>query len=145
MAYCDPADLPTYGVNATALAPIPAPVQQGACDASSAIIDSYFRDRYRLPLTAWGTDVRRAAAVLSVYDLLVVRGYNPAAGADLNLRLRYEDTLRWLLQVSRQEVQANVTPTQDQAEGYDAPAIATSAQRGWTTVLGSRGSTKVFV
>jgi phage gp36-like protein len=145
MAYCDPADLPVYGVNATALSPIPALTQQGACDAASAIIDTYFRDRYKLPLTAWGIDVRRAAAVLAVYDLLVTRGYNPSAGADLNIRLRYEDTLRWLLQVARQEVQADVTPTQDQAPGYDDPAINTSAQRGWTTVMGVRNSTKVFV
>lgn len=145
MAYCDPADLPVYGVNATALAPIPALTQQGACDAASSVIDTYFRDRYQLPLVAWGIDVREAAAVIAVYNLLVVRGYNPSAGADVNLRLRYEDKLKWLLQVARQEVQADVTPTQDQAPGYDDPRVVTNQQRGWMQVGSNPNSRRIFV
>jgi phage gp36-like protein len=133
MAYCTTDDLAKYGVSAVALSPIDPLVQAAACDAASEVVDSYFRDRYKLPLSAWGVDVTRNTAIIAVYDLLVVRGYNPSAGADVNVRLRYEDAMKWLLQVARQEVQANVTPTQDQASGYDAPRILSNEQRGWST------------
>ncbi len=132
MPYCVAGDLAKYGVSAVALAPIDSAVQDAACASASEVVDSYFRDRYKLPLSAWGIDVIRATAILAVYDLLVVRGYNPSAGADVNVRLRYEDTLKWLLQVARQEVQANVTPTQDQASGYDDPRIMSNDSRGWS-------------
>ena len=136
MGYCTVADLASYGVSAVALAPIDPTVQQAACDSASEVVDSYFRDRYKLPLSAWGIDVRRATAILAVYDLLVVRGYNPSAGADVNVRLRYEDTLKWLLQVARQEIQANVTPQQHDSPGYDAPRILTNPTRGWDNSSG---------
>jgi len=131
MAYCDVSDLSTYGVSAVALDPIDPTIQQGACDAASAIVDSYLRDRFKLPLSRWGVDLRQKTAVLAVYDLLVVRGYNPSAGADVNLRLRYQDTLEWLLRVARQEVQPDVTPQQHESPGYDAPIILTNSNRGW--------------
>jgi len=142
MSYCDPSDLPLYGLSATALAPIPLLTQQAACDEASEICDTYFRDRYQLPLVAWGIDVRGAAAKIAVYNLMSTRGFNVSQGADQNIRLRYEDTLKWLLQVARQEVQANVTPTQDQAPGYDDPSVVTNQPRGWDNYS---SPTKIFV
>ena len=82
MAYATPGDLATYGVSATALAPIDTPVQEAACEAASDVVDGYLRARYKLPLGDWGTDLIRVTAQIAVYDLLVVRGYNPAAGAE---------------------------------------------------------------
>jgi phage gp36-like protein len=131
MSYCVRADLATYGVSAVALAPIDTAVQDAACQSASEVVDSYFRDRFKLPLSSWGIDVTRVTAVIAVYDLLVVRGYNPSAGADVNVRMRYEDALKWLLQVARQEVQPNVTPQQHDSPGYDAPRILTNSSRGW--------------
>lgn len=133
MSYCTVADLASYGVSAVALAPIDPAVQQAACDAASAVVDSFLRDRFKLPLSRWGVDLTQKTAILAVYDLLVVRGYNPSAGADVNLRLRYEDTMTWLLHVARQEVQPDVTPQQHDSPGYDAPRILTNSQRGWST------------
>lgn len=133
MGYCDVAELASFGVSAVALAPIDPSVQQAAIDSASDVVDSYFRDRFKLPLATWGTDVKRVTAQIAVYDLLVVRGYNPSAGADVNVRLRYEDALKWLLQVARQEVQPNVTPQQHDSPGYDAPRILTNSVRGWST------------
>lgn len=130
-SYAVPEDLAKYGIAATAIASIPSDVQQAALDSASELADSYFRSRYLLPFTKWGNDVRRVVAVLATYDLLVVRGYNPASGADINLRLRYDDALAWLRQVSRQEAHPDVTPSMAQAAGYDDPHVSTHALRGW--------------
>jgi phage gp36-like protein len=111
-------------------------VQSAACDSASEVVDSYLRDRYRLPLSAWGVDIIRTTALIAVYDLLVVRGYNPSAGADVNVRLRYEDALKWLQMVARQEIQANVTPMQHDAAGFDDPRVLTNANRGWQNSSG---------
>lgn len=131
-AYCDRDDLPKYGIGAVAIAPIPDDVKDAAIEGVSSSIDSYLRDRYQLPLTAWGIDIRRCAAILATYDLMVVRGYNPAAGADQNILTRYEGQIRWLERIARQEVQPDVTPTQDQAPGFDDPRVMTNAPRGWS-------------
>lgn len=141
-SYAVLADLPKYGVSAVALAPIDPAVQQAAIDAASAVVDSFLRARYKLPLSAWGVDITRTTAVLAVYDLLVTRGYNPAAGADINIKLRHDDAMLWLLHVSRQDVHPDVTPTQDQAPGYDAPRVLTNSQRGWNDTGSRQG--KVF-
>lgn len=138
MGYCTSSDLPNLGISAVALAPIDSAVQDAACEAASAIADSFLRSRYKLPLTAWGVDLTQKTAILAVYDLLVVRGYNPSAGADVNIRLRYDDAMLWFLHISRQEVHPDVTPTQDQAAGYDDPRVMTNDQRGWSN------SAKVF-
>lgn len=130
-SYAAPADLVKYGISSAALQGISSTDQQEAIDGASELADGYFRSRYSLPLTAWGKDVRRVVSIIAVYDLLVIRGYSPAAGADINLRARYEDALDWLARVSRQEVQADVTPTQDQAPGYDDPTITTHPTRGF--------------
>jgi phage gp36-like protein len=94
-------------------------------------MDGYFRARYSLPLSAWGADVTRINAVLAVYDLLVTRGYNPAAGADVNVRLRTEDAINWLKGVSRQEIHPDVTPQQHESAGFNAPDVVTHESRGY--------------
>ena len=129
--YCVLADLPLSGISAVALGAIDDTVLQACIDSEAAKMSSYFRCRYKMPLMAWGDDVKICNVILAVYDAMVVRGYNPSAGADVNLRLRYQDQLLWLLHVSRQDVQPDVTPSQDQSAGFDAPRVVTNEVRGW--------------
>jgi len=140
VAYADLPDLDRFGVQSSALVSLPSVTKQAALDASAEEMDSYFRTRYpeldaKTPgwkqFTDWGQDVRRCNAILATYDLMVVRGYNPASGADIALRDRYLDQIRWLERIARQEVQPNITPKMHEIAGYDSPAIATGDQRGW--------------
>ena len=143
-SYAQIADLTTYGLPATALQSpnLPVQVQQAALDDASAIADSYLRGRYSLPLLAWGTDLTQAVCRIAAYNLLSVRGYNPAAAADVNIRDRYTDAIDWLNKVQRQAVHPNVTPQPSQTPQYNQPFVTSfsvistatgqkAPQRGW--------------
>ena len=142
--YCSLADLTTYGAPATALnTPQLTPqIQQGAIIAASAVMDTYFAGRYQLPFISWGIELNDCCARIAVYQLLSIRGYNPASAADVNIRDRYKDAIDWLNKVQRQAIHPNVVLTQANTPGYQQPFVisssvintatgATAPNRGW--------------
>lgn len=139
MAYASIDDLGKVGIRSEALAPISPATKQAALDATAEEMDSYFRAEFKLidgvpgwqTFTDWGQDVIRANAILAVWDLMVIRGYNPAAGADATLRMRYEDTIAWLRGVARQQIHPNITPKMHETPGFNQPRVLTAAKRGW--------------
>ena len=130
-AYATLSDLYAHGLPSAALQSVSTSDQQSALDARNAWADGKLSGRYQLPLLAWDVDLRMAVAQLTAYDLLVRRGYNSAAGADINVRLRYQDAIKWFDDVERQNVHPNVTQSQPPGTSYDAPTVLTSPTRGW--------------
>ncbi len=127
MSYASPTDLAQYGLTPQALANFTLAQQQGALNGASATADGYLRSRYTLPLRSWDLDLRRNVCMLAAYDLMVMVGFNPE-GDDTNLRLRAEDALRWLKQVSEGVVTIHV---EESAPVIPSPLIQTGAKRGW--------------
>jgi phage gp36-like protein len=99
MTYATPSDLYRLALRAPALNGISSADQNQALEAASRVADSYLQARYQLPLAAWDYDLRRAVAIIAAYDLLSGRGFAPE-GSDEHVRLRYEDAIRWLRDVS---------------------------------------------
>jgi len=142
MTYASVSDLITYGLPATALGALSPAQQNAALESASKVVDSYLRGRYALPLTAWGSEITEATCRIAAYNLLNVRGYNSAAGADENIAARYEQTILWLRDVQRQAAHPDVTPQASQTPNYDQPTVisssvtslatgATARNRGW--------------
>lgn len=136
MAYATRTQLGQFGIRAAALAGIPTGDQDAALEAASDLADSYLRSRFTLPLTVWQDDLRRAVCSIAAYDLLSSRGYNPDAGADTNVRQRYEDAIRWLERVAAGQVTPDVTDSGsggDEGNGSAAGAarVFSSEPRGW--------------
>lgn len=140
-AYATTADLVTYGMPTTALGQLTTVQQNAALAAASKIVDTYLRGRYALPLVAWGTEITDATCRIAAFNLLSVRGYNSASGADVGLRERYQDALEWLSAVQRRAAHPDVTETAVNAD-YAQPVVlsssvvsvqtgATRANRGW--------------
>lgn len=142
--YAQISDLTTYGLPATALQSPNLPVQvvNNVLASVSNQMDSYFRGRYSLPLIEWGVEVTDCCCKIAAYELLSVRGYNPAAAADVNIRDRYTDALDWLNKVQRQAVHPNVTPQPNQTPQFNQPFVTSfsvvstatgqkARQRGW--------------
>jgi phage gp36-like protein len=144
--YASLSDLTTFGAPATALnTPQLTPaIQTGALIAASAVMDTYFTGRYgsQMPFTAWGVELNDCCARIAVYQLLSVRGFNPASAADINIRNRYLDAIDWLNKVQRQAIHPNVTPTQNASPQTTQPLVISSsvinvatggvaANRGW--------------
>ena len=128
MTYASQDDLFRLGLPEGALRGVSPSTIEEALEAASRLADSYLRARYTLPLTAWDGALSRAVAAIAAYDLMAVRGYDPARGADEVLRLRYEDAIRWLERVAAGEVSPEVEDsTPDVREG--AFSAVTSPRR----------------
>ena len=140
-SYATLADLSVYGLPATSLGQTTAAQQQGAIDAASATVDNFFNGRYALPLLAWDLETRARTCQIAAWNILSIRGFNSGAGADDNIRTRYEDAMTWLDKVQRKAAHPLVTPSPSQSPTYDMPVTITSSvttqggavarSRGW--------------
>jgi phage gp36-like protein len=98
-SYATRADLYLFGIKAAALVGITTGDQDLILEGASRACDSYLEPRYSLPLTVWGTDLKRATSAIAAWDLLAAaRGYNPESEND-PIRKRYDDAIKWLVQV----------------------------------------------
>ena len=84
----------------------PSPDITAALRAASDKMDGYLRGTFRLPLTAWGDDLRAVCCVLARWALLIRKGLDQGADVD-----RYSPeklgTMDWLRAVQT----GNLTPT----------------------------------
>lgn len=143
--YAVTADLSLFGINPNALANLNASVIPAALSSASREVDGYLRTQFKLPLLAWGDDIKKATCVIAVYSAMSFRGFNPENGADKNIRDRYQDTIRWLTAVSKGSVIPAVTDSASgSAEGRPSsrPIMYSSPQRGWSA--GGTGRTGPF-
>lgn len=129
MPYASPADLEALGLPARALQGVPQGDIALALEAASALADSYLRARYRLPLQSWGRELARAVVAIAAYDLMSRRGFNPERPEDENLRLRYEDAIRWLEAVAAGRIDPGVV--QAPPPGETGAYHATTTPRKW--------------
>lgn len=90
--------------------------------------------KWILPLTSWGEDLRLVVAELAGWDVLSVAvGYSPEDAANGNHRLRAEDALRWLRDVSEGRVQLDPLATVDSTPTVVETGVEvyTETSRGW--------------
>lgn len=131
--YAERTDLVRFGLTAEALEDVPTATQDEALDAASAVLDGYVASRKKLPLSAWGDDLRRYACGIAAYDIMVTRGYDPHAGNDENLRKRFDDALDWGVRFSAGRVEspemvdATPTDTTDEHRSF----LVTNTRRRW--------------
>ena len=130
MAYSTEAEFNALGLPAVAL--------DGATDtsdyrdAAQGQIDSYLRGRYRLPLVApYPPEIIETECKLAAYSFLSNRGFDPEAGANQNIVLRYKDAVGWLKAMSEGKVNLAVEADQTAARAEGGPII-TSRRRGRT-------------
>lgn len=137
--YATPTDLenPALGLPPRALSVIGPTVLNDALIAASDMMDSYLLSRYTGPIIAWGRDMRTCCCHIAAYHLLAGQGMNPVnSSADDHVRLRYEDALRWLKDVSKGAASptglVDSTPTADEGlVATESPVFATTVKRGW--------------
>lgn len=128
--YATLAELYIYGAPSVAFGTITTDALTVALTSASSIVDSFIRSRYALPLTVWGSDLKQATCKIAAYEVLSVRGYNPAAGSDVNILNRHIEAMSWLKGVSRGEIHLDVTPalaTASQGSGV----VVSNSRRGW--------------
>lgn len=94
MAYATPDLLFAVGVGEKALAKFTPTQIDAALAAASGAVDLYLkRAGYVLPLSTPSPVLGRWNAVIAAYDLMVARGYNAQLAGDVELRMRFRDTI----------------------------------------------------
>lgn len=146
VSYAVPADLDS-GINPGAISAVTNQQKLDAITQASGIIDSYLRSQFVLPLVQVGSDIKRACIDISIYFVMVGRGYNPDAGSDPGIRQRYEDRVAWLKLVGQGTVTPDITDSSSSAsEGTPSarPIVISSSQRGFSSRGDPRGKTSPF-
>lgn len=125
------ADIPLYGMPATALGTLTTAQQQACLDAAAAEMNTYFRARYgeALPFISFGTELIEKNVIIAKYKMLMVRGFNPNAAADKNIRDDYLSAITWCEQVRDQKIHPDVT-YHTTTEGVQ-PLVFSATPRGY--------------
>lgn len=132
--YVTQAEVDAYGISSEVTATLDSAKLQGIRQACSAIADGYMQSsgRIKLPLTAWGIDLKMAVAKLCAWEIMsVIVGHNPDDPNNFVWRDRRDEALKWLDSVARGLVMpvgivdATPTITSTGAEIY------TESKRGW--------------
>ena len=121
--YADPPDFVAIGVSDT--------LKQVACVKASGLADSYLAKRFKLPLLAWGDDLRANTADLARYRCYSDRGFDPANPGDLLVVEAKKDAIAWFKLVSLGEVEpqgiVDSTPSTSEA----APLVESDEPLNW--------------
>lgn len=117
----------------TAMGSVSTTVQQRCLDGRNAYADDKMRARYKLPLQApYPDSLKQHICMLAAWDVLMVRGYNPSAGADVNIATRGEMALKWFDDVERQRAHPDVIEAAGSTDpGYPSPLIVSKPLQGW--------------
>jgi phage gp36-like protein len=130
--YATASEFNTFGIRAAALPPAVTDTDRlKAVSAASGRADSYLGARFRLPLSAWGDDLRQAVCAIAAFELVSSQvGFNPQAGHNMVLITRKEDAIRWLEQVASGKVTpAGITDTAPAAASVSR--VLSRPPRGW--------------
>ena len=128
-AYCSQEDLTNLGINPDAIRSITSDQLDAAIAAASDEMDGYLGSQYKLPLTAWGQDVRLMCARLAIYIVMAARGINPDNPGDQQLESARAIAERWCKRISDGSLALTVTDSSQQGSGYVAGGVQISSNR----------------
>jgi phage gp36-like protein len=132
MAYATVEDFDRFGIRPSALPDsITAADKLAAISAASGRADSYLGARFRLPIAAWGDDLRQAVCAVAAFELVAAQvGFNPEAGHNQVLQQRKDDAIRWFEQVSRGHV-SPVGVSETPLPTSSVSRVQSNTPRGW--------------
>lgn len=81
---------------------------------ASEFVDGYLRQQFKLPLTAWGSDLVQIVSQVAAYKLVCLRGFNPEA--DGLYKDNFDSAQRWLERVAQGLISPDVTDSSTGAE-----------------------------
>jgi phage gp36-like protein len=137
LVYAEVDDLqrPALGLPHRALEGFSASDIEAGLEATSRFADGYIARTYTMPLKEYSDDLRLCVCVITAYNLMCGRGFNPEGG-DEQLRLRYEDMLRWLRDIAAGKVRPpgfvdSSTSPDPGGNGSAGASVESQPPRGW--------------
>lgn len=104
--------------------------------SASSELDDYLGGRFTLPLLRWSTIALPQHTVnVAAYRLLTKRGWRPQVSEDEQIRLLYEDALRWAKAIASGAIAVvgivDSTPVEGSGPGAGDAFVVTRPRRGW--------------
>lgn len=132
MAYATPIDLASFALSPAFLSPISVTDQTTSLGAASDIADGYLAQHFTLPLIApYPIDLKIRVCEIAAYYLAARRGYSADAVADVSIKDRYDNAIKWLEKIARGEITPKFS---DSSQGaiVGGAFVTTSTQRGYS-------------
>jgi phage gp36-like protein len=132
--YITQAEVETFGISSEVTSALDSAKLTGIRQSCSAMADGYLQSsgRIKLPLTAWGVDLKQAVAKLCAWEIMVVLvGHNPDDPNNFVWRDRRDEALKWLENVARGLVMPVGIVDATPSIVSDGAEIYTEAKRGW--------------
>ena len=129
-SYCSLQDVFRFGCPPVALEEVPISEIAEACLACSDEADGYIGGAYRLPLSAWGTDLRMHVAKMATLLVFERRGFDPG-GPDAQIVTGRTRAVEWLNRLAngRLSPPGMVDQTPPYSEG--GAVVVSAPLRGW--------------
>jgi phage gp36-like protein len=132
LEYCTVDELETLGMGGRAFRDRPEPEKLAAIATATSFIDSHLRNQYTLPLQVIGPDIRRAAAIIASYYLLVSRGFDPSDEGNNVILEERDRQMRWLEGIAKGSIAPAITDSSTAKLGFGTgPRVITSGRRGF--------------
>lgn len=123
-----------FGLPQAVLTRFTASEREAALAAAGDVADGYLGQRYTLPLTAWGDDLRLAVCAVAAFNLMGGQGFNPDGLTAEYLGKKHDDAVRWLERVARGMISppgiTDSTPA-DEERADCGPLVESDPPRGW--------------
>lgn len=130
--YCEVKDVGTLGINPQAIRGFTPDEISAEISVSSDLMDTYFTDRFTLPLVTTNQSVKKCCAVLTAAGLILGRGTDPETKDTLDTLVTYWTS--WLGKVAAGKVRPVVQDSSPTAptDGYPGTRLVSSHGRGLT-------------
>lgn len=125
--YANLGDLQNLGIARLFLNKATVEQQKAELEAASAIADYHLAARYTLPILSWPQSLREACCKIATYKLMAFVGYNPDNDTDKLIRQDYEDAMKWLTLVQKQQAHPLFVDSSVSGGGNPQPQVTSSS------------------
>lgn len=135
--YCSESEFYLLGLRQEALEETVANQINLYLTSTSAFMDGFFRSRYgsSMPFTTFSVELKRNCAIITAYDIITWRGYNPANPNDEVWRNRYLDVINWLENVANGDISLGIVPGDGiTTPSSGAPSVRSNRNAGFQNV-----------
>lgn len=102
-----------------------------AVEEASSTADSYFANRYGVPLPNPSGETKRRVRHVAIYELLCGRGINPETPAHALVIQNYQDAIRWFEACAKGHAVPTLAPDATPAVEEGGPWAESEEPRGW--------------
>lgn len=125
--YADRSDLEDYAMSVNVLTDVDPQKLLVAVLAGTAEAESFLDNAYEMPITAWGSDLRKHTATLAVHTIAM----HTREGLDETLDVAKDAAIRWFEMIGTGRIRPGTIIDTSPEIDESTAAVVTTTSRGW--------------